>query len=179
MNRKNYMSCLWVMSGIRDKTKGWIVVGDVRYPCALGKGALTYSKREGDGATPIAAMAILGGVYRGDRSLYPANGIGLTRIKRTDGWCDDPTDGRYNRPVRLPIVKSHEKMMRSDRLYDVVLVLDWNITERARGRGSAIFLHVAHADYRPTEGCVAVSPETMRRLLPILRRGTMVRIRGS
>ena len=49
-------------------------------------------------------------------------------------------------------------MMRDDRLYDIVIVLDWNISERRRNHGSAIFLHVAKPGYAPTEGCVAVSP---------------------
>jgi L,D-peptidoglycan transpeptidase YkuD (ErfK/YbiS/YcfS/YnhG family) len=58
--------------------------------------------------------------------------------------------------------------MRDDRLYDVCLVLDWNLPPfgRKRNGGSAIFLHVARPGFPPTEGCIAVAPETMRALLP-------------
>ena len=45
------------------------------------------------------------------------------------------------------------------------------------GKGSAIFLHLAHEDFRPTAGCIAVSFETMRHLLPRLTRDTLIEIR--
>ncbi len=82
----------------------------------------------------------LRGVYvraRGNassRSMLP-----LARIRADDGWCDEPADRNYNRPVRLPYSASAETMLRNDELYDVVIVLDWNIRRRARGRGSAVF----------------------------------------
>jgi L,D-peptidoglycan transpeptidase YkuD (ErfK/YbiS/YcfS/YnhG family) len=34
-----------------------------------------------------------------------------------------------------------------------------------RGRGSAIFLHVARPDYAPTDGCVALALGDLRHLL--------------
>ena len=68
-------------------------------------------------------------------------------------------------------------MWRHDRLYDVVVVIDYNLSPVRRGAGSAIFLHLARADFIPTEGCVAVSPETMRRLLPHLGPHTTIEIR--
>ncbi len=67
------------------------------------------------------------------------------------GWCDAPQSACYNRPVRLSFRASHEKMLRSDRLYDICLVLDWNFTRRARNRGSAIFMHLTRPDGGPTE----------------------------
>lgn len=149
-------------------------MGGTRFACALGPAGPVYRKREGDGGTPIAAMAVLAGRYRADRMVRPASAIGLAPIRPSDGWCDDVRDARYNLPVRLPFAGSHERMCRDDRLYDVVLVLDWNLAPRVRGRGSAIFLHVARDDYRPTAGCVAVSPRAMRLLLPRIRRGTVV-----
>jgi L,D-peptidoglycan transpeptidase YkuD (ErfK/YbiS/YcfS/YnhG family) len=69
-------------------------------------------------------------------------------------------------------------MRRADGLYDVVIVLDWNMRPAIRGRGSAIFLHLARPGYTPTEGCVAVSRRTMLRLLPILRRGSVIEVVG-
>src|SRR3546814_4717158 len=72
-------------------------------------------------------------------------------------WCDQPDHASYNRLVRAPFCRSHEEMMRKDGLYDICLVLDWNITSRRRHRGSAIFFHIAREGYRPTEGCVAIS----------------------
>ena len=147
--------------------------------CALGRGGLTWRKREGDGATPVAAMAVLGAWLRRDRwRMPPPMPLSPRAIGPRDGWCDDPASPAYNAPLTLPSRWRAERMRREDRLYDAVVVLDWNLRARARGRGSAIFLHVARPGYPATEGCVAVSPRDMRRLLPLLRRGRLVRVVG-
>ena len=66
--------------------------------------------------------------------------------------------------------------MREDRLYDVCLVLDWNVHPRARHRGSAIFLHIAGPGFAPTQGCIAVEPAVMRHLLEWMRPATILRV---
>ena len=48
------------------------------------------------------------------------------------------------------------QLWREDAIYDIVGVLGWNDDPPVRGRGSAIFLHVARAELAPTEGCVAL-----------------------
>ena len=123
-------------------------------------------------------MRIRGGYFRnGPLAAVARNSaLGLVPIRNDLGWCDAPADRNYNRPVRLPYPAGHERMMRGDHLYDLCLVLDWNIRPRKRGCGSAIFLHVARAGYQPTEGCIAVSHATMRRLLPMLSRRTLVKV---
>jgi len=138
----------------------------LRLRCAIGRGGITTAKREGDGASPAGRHRLLGGYYRADGGRpHPASALPLRRLPSTLGWCDAPGHPAYNRPVRLPFKASHEQMWRADRLYDVVLVIDWNIAPRRRGAGSAIFLHQAHPDYAPTAGCVALSPRDMRLLL--------------
>jgi L,D-peptidoglycan transpeptidase YkuD (ErfK/YbiS/YcfS/YnhG family) len=112
------------------------------------------------------------GYYRADKFSRLPSGIDLRRIVRYAGWCDAPCDRNYNRPVGLPYRASAERMWRDDDLYDAVLVLDYNITPRVRGAGSAIFLHIARPGYAPTEGCVAISKRDMRMLLSNLRSGT-------
>jgi len=91
-------------------------------------------------------------------------------------WCDAVSDANYNRPVRSPFTPSHEKLQREDELYDICIVLDWNLRQRKRGCGSAIFFHIARPGYSPTEGCVAISPRDMRRLLPHLGRKTVLQV---
>ena len=159
-------------------TRGILQAGPLRLRCALGRSGTTAFKREGDGATPLASMALLTAIRRSGRlpGLHPAL---PTRHSRPDsGWCDSPSHACYNQPVRFPFHASAETLQRSDRLYDLVVVLDWNIASRQRGRGSAIFLHIAHPDYRPTQGCVAVSPLDMRRLQPFLRPGMRLLVSG-
>ncbi|HHZ08155.1 MAG TPA: hypothetical protein GX405_05175 [Rhizobiales bacterium] len=150
-------------------TQGLVNVAGTVFRCALGRGGITAAKREGDGGTPLARMALLGGYVRG-RAFSRATRLPLSTIGPTLGWCEVPGDRNYNRPVRLPYAVSHERMLRDDGLYDACIVLDWNIRPRRRGRGSAIFFHLARPGYTPTQGCVAVSRRTMARLLPMLSR---------
>jgi L,D-peptidoglycan transpeptidase YkuD (ErfK/YbiS/YcfS/YnhG family) len=143
----------------------------------LGRAGITGAKREGDGATPRGRFRLLAAMYRPDRLPRPLTYLPLSAIRPDSGWCDDPTDRAYNQPVRLPYAANHEELWRADHLYDVVIVLDYNIRPAIPGAGSAIFLHLATPDYAPTAGCVAVSPKTMHRLLPRLGTETVIDIR--
>ena len=67
-------------------------------------------------------------------------------------------------------------MRREDRLYDLVIVTDHNRIPRVRGAGSAIFFHIAREGFTPTQGCVAIAPEAMRRLAPRLARDAVLTI---
>ncbi len=126
--------------------------------CVFGEAGLSAAKQEGDGATPWAPLPLRRVLYRADRLPPPACGT-LPRepIDPEDGWCDDPTHADYNRAVRLPHPGRHERLWREDRIYDLLAVLGYNDKPVQRGRGSAIFLHVARADERPTRGCLALS----------------------
>jgi L,D-peptidoglycan transpeptidase YkuD (ErfK/YbiS/YcfS/YnhG family) len=121
-------------------------------------------------------MGVLHGFTRGDKVRLAPTPLSMRRIARTMLWCDEPKHPAYNRQVKAPFGKSHEEMLRKDHLYDICLVLDWNITSRKRYGGSAIFFHLAKPGYQPTEGCVAVSLRDMQRLLPFMRRGTVVKV---
>ena len=133
--------------------------------CALGKGGIRRDKREGDGATPVGLLPLRRVLYRADRVAAPRCRVAVEPIAPTDGWCDDPGHADYNRQVRLPHPARHEALWREDALYDIVGVLGWNDDPVVRGRGSAIFLHVASRDYGPTAGCVALSDRDLRAAL--------------
>ena len=70
-------------------------------------------------------------------------------------------------------------MWRADHLYDIVVVIGYNDDPPQPGRGSAIFLHLAHPDYRPTEGCVAVSHNDILPLVRLLEPGSTITIGGT
>jgi L,D-peptidoglycan transpeptidase YkuD (ErfK/YbiS/YcfS/YnhG family) len=154
-------------------TQGLLNVDGTVFPCALGSGGIAAAKREGDGATPLGAMRLLSGYIRGRRFDY-RSGLPLQPITPALGWCEVPDDRNYNRPVTIPYAASHERMLRSDNLYDACIVLDWNISPRRRGCGSAIFFHLARPGFTPTQGCVAVTHAVMARLLPRLSRRTVL-----
>lgn len=159
-----------------NRAQGLLAFGGSVFPCALGRSGTTPRKREGDGATPLGAMRLIHGYYRHGRLPQLRSRLPLRAIRAGDGWCDAPTDRNYNRPVSLPYPASCEAMARGDHLYDCCIVLDFNLRPRRRGGGSAIFFHLAKPGYAPTEGCVAVSARTMRRLLPYLSPATVLRV---
>ena len=121
-------------------------------------------------------MRLIGGYVRHDRITRLQTALPLRFTPRDLLWCDEPRHALYNRPVSVPFTPSHEKMCRDDGLYDVCLVMDWNLRSRKRNGGSAIFFHLAKPGYLPTEGCVAVSLPAMKRLLRFMRRGTVVKV---
>lgn len=136
-----------------------------RFPCTLGRGGRTHRKREGDGATPIGVHGIIGMLYRPDRLARPADWA--LPIRPGDLWSDDPADPDYNLMVRAPHGYGHERLRRADRLYDLVILTDWNWPGAVKGRGSAIFIHRWRLPGHPTAGCVALRP---RDLLWVARR---------
>jgi L,D-peptidoglycan transpeptidase YkuD (ErfK/YbiS/YcfS/YnhG family) len=149
---------------------GWLIAGATQIPCAIGRGGIGRGKVEGDGKTPAGRFTIAWFFFRLDSGFRPRRNFRALPLRHDSAWCDDPSDRNYNRSVRLPYGKSREGMWRDDRLYDVVGVVDYNMRPRVRGRGSAIFLHLAREDLSPTAGCVALPAADMRRLLPRLSR---------
>ena len=124
----------------------------------------------------MGSWLLLRVLYRADRIRRPTTSLPAKPIGRDDGWCDAPADRNYNRPVRLAYAASAEALWRTDRLYDIVVVLGHNTLPRVRGAGSAIFLHVAKPGYEPTEGCIALRREHILALLRNLRAGTVIRV---
>src|SRR5690554_2419769 len=100
--------------------------GGRRFRCALGRAGIAAAKREGDGATPVGRFPMRRVLYRPDRGEAPATRLPIAPIAPDDGWCDDPGDPAYNRPVRLPYPARCETLWRADALYDVVVVLGHN-----------------------------------------------------
>jgi L,D-peptidoglycan transpeptidase YkuD (ErfK/YbiS/YcfS/YnhG family) len=167
---------VYLQSLSRRSTTGFLISGNLRLPCALGRSGISAGKREGDGATPQGRFAFKTVQYRSDRVGRPATGLAVRALRGGDGWCDAVGDRNYNRPVQHPYAASAERMWRSDHLYDLVVVLDHNQCPRVQGRGSAIFMHVARPGLAPTEGCLALRRADLVKLLVRLRPGSRVAI---
>ena len=146
--------------------------------CAIGRAGTTASadKREGDRATPTGRYPFRRVLYRADRGPKPETSLPAAAIREDDGWCDDPADPAYNRPVRLPYPASAEEMWRADGLYDIVVVIGHNDDPPVAGMGSAIFVHCAAPDYAPTAGCVALAKDDLRALVAALAPGDEIEI---
>ena len=146
-------------------TRGVLLVGPLALPVALGRAGIKANKREGDGATPRGGFRLKRLWWRSDRHPRPATLLPARRIRPDDGWCEDPSDRHYNRPVKLPPTSTADRLARPDRLYDLIIELDHNTRPRVAGRGSAVFIHVARPGFAPTAGCVALELNSLRRLL--------------
>jgi L,D-peptidoglycan transpeptidase YkuD (ErfK/YbiS/YcfS/YnhG family) len=132
---------------------------------ALGRGGIRALKREGDGGTPLGRFPVREVLYRADRLRRPRTRLPLRAIRDRDGWCEDPADRNYNRLVKLDAGAGGDTLMRDDDLYDIVLVLGYNDRPRVRGKGSAIFVHLARENFTPTSGCIALSRHDLLMLL--------------
>ena len=136
------------------------------YKCAVGKAGFSYDKNEGDNCTPIGNFALRRVLYRADKLEHPVTQLPTDKIYKNNGWCDDVNDEKYNHIISLPYSAHHENLWRDDNLYDVVVPIGYNDNPVEKGKGSAIFLHVARPDYSGTEGCVALA---LPDLLEVLR----------
>ncbi|HSR55900.1 MAG TPA: L,D-transpeptidase family protein [Alphaproteobacteria bacterium] len=146
--------------------------------CALGRTGIRDEKREGDGATPSGTFPLRRVLYRPDRGPRPRTCLPVAALTPDDGWCDDPADSAYNRPVQLPHGASAEHLWRDDHLYDVIVVIGHNDDPVVPGAGSAIFLHVAAPDFSPTEGCVALKKDELLEILAELGPDDQIEISG-
>lgn len=139
---------------------------------AIGRGSVQALKREGDGGTPLGRLPVRCVLYRADRLARPRTSLPVRAIRKSDGWCEDPNDRNYNRRVSLSAKSEGDRLMREDHLYDVIVVLGYNDRPRIKGRGSAIFVHLARPGYAPTAGCIAFSKRDLDAVLAEIRRGT-------
>ncbi len=145
---------------------------------AVGRAGITATKKEGDGATPAGTFPLVSVLFRADRMMSPRSGLPLRPLSPGDVWVDDPADRSYNRLVSLPYPAHAEPMWLDDPVYDLVVVIGYNMEPVVAGAGSAIFLHVARPDFSPTAGCIAVEKEVLVRLTPLLGPGSTITIEG-
>mgnify|MGYP001169693766 FL=1 len=92
------------------------------------------------------------------------------------GWCDDPFSKNYNKIVKLPIKHSAERLYRKDNVYDLVLVLNYNVNPIRKGKGSAIFIHIAKRKYKKTLGCVAISKKSIKKIAKKIKKSSLIHI---
>ncbi len=151
------------------KDKGAIWQNHI-FPCAVGPNGIGWKEREGDGITPLGFWPIRQVFYRADRIPKPETVFPVRELQKDDGWCDASEDPHYNQYVKLPYPASHEDLWREDHLYDVIVVLGHNDDPVIKGKGSAIFMHVARENFSPTQGCVALD---LQDLLRILKEATL------
>ncbi len=158
--------------------KNILTFKDNSYTCAIGKNGTTNEKKEGDGCTPLGKYS-LGRIYfRKDKVILPDLKIPTTIIDKNTGWCDDILSDDYNKVISFPFNYSAEKFYKSDDVYDILCVIEYNSNPIIKGKGSAIFMHVARDDYSGTEGCIALRKEHLITILSQIDLETKINIIG-
>ena len=151
------------------KKSGYLKYKDLKFRCALGKAGIKKKTIEGDNITPKGIFKIVKIYYRPDK-------IKKIKIRKNMGWCDDPKSHFYNQQIKLPNKYSHEKLYRNDNLYDLIVVLNYNIDPIIKNKGSAIFLHIAKKSYQKTKGCIALKKEHLIKIICSIKKNTKIKI---
>ena len=155
---------------------GYLKYKNLKFRCSFGKGGIGKKRKEGDNITPKGNYRIVNVYYRQDRIKKILSKLKLTKIKKNMGWCDDPDSKNYNQLIKVPVKYSHEKLFRSDNIYDLIIVLNYNMTPVIRNKGSAIFIHIAKKNYNKTAGCIALKKTHLVKLIEKINKETKVKI---
>jgi len=145
-----------------------------KYKCSVGKYGLTRKKKEGDCKTPIGTFSIVKCLYRPDRIKKPDTNIPCKKIYKNSAWCDDTKSKYYNKMIKVPSKFQYEKLFRKDDCYNIILVLNYNMSPIIKGKGSAIFIHIAKKNYKPTRGCVAIKMQNLFEILKKINKSSKV-----
>ena len=90
------------------------------------------------------------------------------------GWCDDTASKKYNRKIMFPFKYRAEKLWLKENIYDVIIVINYNLKPVIKKKGSAIFLHISKKNYTPTGGCVAIIKKNILLLISRINRNTKI-----
>ena len=153
---------------------GYLKYKNFKLKCALGKSGIGNKKTERDNITPKGNFRILKIYYRKDRLKKLSSKYKLIEITKNMGWCDDSKSKKYNQLIKLPTKYGHENLYRRDNIYDLILVLNYNMKPTIKNKGSAIFIHVAKKKYKKTAGCIALKKVDLMYLVEEIKRNTKV-----
>jgi L,D-peptidoglycan transpeptidase YkuD (ErfK/YbiS/YcfS/YnhG family) len=154
----------------------YLFFNNYRIKCSVGKRGIGKKKREGDLITPIGIFKIKFILFRKDRIKKLVTKAKKITIKKNMGWCDDPKSSKYNKLIKIPFYGSYEKLFIRKNIYDIIVILNYNMNPILKKRGSAIFIHIATKNYRSTQGCVALNKRNLIKVLRNIKQTTKVRI---
>ena len=155
---------------------GHLKYKNLKFRCALGKAGIGKKSIEGDNLTPKGIYKIVNIYYRKDRIKKISSKFTPIKITKNMGWCDDPDSKYYNQLINLPSRYSHEKLFKVKNIYDIIVVLNYNMKPIIKNKGSAIFIHVAKKNYKPTQGCISLKKQDLTKILSLLTTKTKVLI---
>ena len=158
--------------------KTYLTINNYKAKCSIGKRGIGHKKREGDLITPKGDYKIKYILYRKDRVKINSK-IRKIVIKKNMGWCDDPKSKQYNKLIKLPFKYKYEKLYKKENVYDIIVVLNYNMKPVIKNKGSAIFIHVAKKNYKKTEGCIAIKKLHLLKIVKEMKINTKVFIENQ
>jgi len=156
--------------------KKYIYFEDYKAKCTIGKRGITGKKLEGDKCTPRGRFKFKYIFYRKERVKNLRSKLRTIPLKKNFGWCDDVKSKSYNKFVKLPFKYSAEKLYLKKNIYDIIVVIDYNLKPTKKKKGSAIFLHVANKNFSPTLGCVALAKNDLKYLISRINKNSYLKI---
>ena len=159
--------------------KKYLTFHEYKAKCAIGKRGIGYKRKEGDLITPKGIYKIKYILYRKDRVKKIQTKIKTIAIKKNMGWCDDPKSKDYNKLIRLPFAYNFEKLFRKENNYDIILILNYNMSPIIKNKGSAIFIHITKQNYKKTEGCIALKRAHLLKIIKKINKNTKVKIENQ
>ena len=148
---------------------------DHKIECLVGKNGIGNKRREGDFVTPTGIFKIIKVFYRYDKIGTIKTRVKSEKILKKHLWNTDSRTTGYNQICMFPSKHNTEFLFRKDDLYDLVLVLNFNMKPVKKFKGSAIFIHCS-GNQKFTEGCVAVKKKILIRIIGFLSPYSLIRI---
>ena len=158
------------------KNKHTLQIDEFKFKCSIGKRGSTSTKKEGDKKTPKGVYKIENLYFRHDRLKKPKTSLKCIKIRKIMGWCNDTRfPKKYNKLLKIDKNFKYEKLKRKDDKYDLLIPIKYNFKKPKVPNGSCIFLHLTN-DYKPTEGCIALSKTDFLILLKLINSDTKILI---
>lgn len=153
-----------------------LIVDHYKVKCVVGKRGIGKKLKEGDKITPKGKFKVKYILYRKDRISSISTKIPKFIIRKNMGWCDDPNSKYYNKLIKFPFIPSAEKLYIKKNIYDIILVINYNLNPIVKNKGSAIFIHIATKKYKPTQGCIAVNKKDLKKIIRKINKKTIIEI---
>jgi L,D-peptidoglycan transpeptidase YkuD (ErfK/YbiS/YcfS/YnhG family) len=158
------------------KNKHTLQIEEFTFKCCIGRKGSTKNKREGDKKTPKGTFKIENLYFRKDRIKKPLTSLKCIEIKNNMGWCDDIRyPKKYNKLIKVEKKIRHEKLLRKDNKYDLLIPIKYNFKKPTTGLGSCIFIHLTR-DFRPTAGCVGLKKKDFLIILKLIKKNSEIKI---
>ena len=145
------------------------------YNCAIGANGIKQNKKEGDSSTPSGVFSFGSIFYRKDRIPFINSSIKSIPIEKNMFWSDNPKSKYYNKLINFND-KTCEILYKEDKTYDIFLVVNYNTKPILKHKGSAIFIHVAKNNFKPTKGCIALKKKEILKITKDLRSNSEIKI---